>query len=110
MRISDWSSDVCSSDLTANDAMGQGDQGRRHKTSVNADQRRPRGGAGFFPNWTAHTMPISVIESYIFKDMFGTASMRAVRLEERSVGKACVSTCIPRWAPLHSKKIKHIYT
>src|SRR3546814_13137913 len=31
-------------------------------------------------------------------------NQRALRSEERRVGKECVSTCRSRWAPSHSKK------
>src|SRR3546814_6058022 len=76
MRISDWSSDVCSSDLLAlrGIAMAQlGDFGRA-KALV-------RGAARAF----GPKEPVA----------------RARRSEERRVGKECVRTCISRGSPLH---------
>src|SRR3546814_10183361 len=86
MRISDWSSDVCSSDLTASrlskkrcdDAKDKNDRGRR--------QARGGPGAGgprhrFYRRWPdGHRLDRR-------------------RSEERRVGKECVSTCRSRWSP-----------
>src|SRR3546814_19885072 len=93
MRISDWSSDVCSSDLFGHSAeqflILVGSRGVDFKVA-HAGQRR---GDPF-----GHTI--------------GGATSRAVldvridRSEERRVGKECVSTCRSRWSPYHSKKNK----
>src|SRR3546814_1379565 len=74
MRISDWSSDVCSSDLGLIQA---------HFTAATSAECRGQPGAC----WA------SIGEKYrlIF---FG-------RSEERRVGKECVSTCRSRWSPYH---------
>src|SRR3546814_3383152 len=79
MRISDWSSDVCSSDLYGKAVHlivhGQRDliDSIRHKlTSL-----------GFAAN---KLIP---------------ASLQKTRSEERRVGKECVSTCRSRWSPYH---------
>src|SRR3546814_7002980 len=69
MRISDWSSDVCSSDLFGR-AAAETAQGRKKLRRGRAGGRRYR------PD-------------------------RAVRSEERRVGKECVSTCRSRWSPYH---------
>src|SRR3546814_19294282 len=81
MRISDWSSDVCSSDLRA--------LGRR-----NAIGREEI--AGF-------------IEHILQPDNHGVKFLlrRRRRSEERRVGKECVSTCRSRWSPYPSKKNKN---
>src|SRR3546814_12916342 len=76
MRISDWSSDVCSSDL-----------------ALPAD----RAAAAFAINDAALA---EVIGRHL--DAHGVAD----RSEERRVGKECVSTCRSRWSPYHSKKKK----
>src|SRR3546814_1110107 len=76
MRISDWSSDVCSSDLlliAAGHACHHG-RGRGHGMA---------GGAG--------------TETIAHRPCIG----RAMRSEERRVGKECVSTCRSRWSPYH---------
>src|SRR3546814_4604393 len=77
MRISDWSSDVCSSDL-ARDAAG----GRRvrHQDHVPAGQRDERGQGG------------ALVAALLLVHL---------RSEERRVGKECVSTCRSRWSPYH---------
>src|SRR3546814_13982122 len=102
MRISDWSSDVCSSDLRVQydpcSGMHQhclaisrprtrialAPDGRFH---MNERQRHEFGeAAGFFLQCTnTQQMPGPV----------------AVRSEERRVGKECVSTCRSRWSPYH---------
>src|SRR3546814_20843755 len=86
MRISDWSSDVCSSDLhliavRAGDADGARSARAAHEARI-----------------------LVIIASFIG---VGAALTRAaetdVRSEERRVGKECVSTCRSRWSPYHYK-------
>src|SRR3546814_7811760 len=82
MRISDWSSDVCSSDLVAGGyvayhAVSDTYELTPEQAFVLADEDSPV----FMPN--AWAVP---------------ASMRS---EERRVGKECVSTCRSRWSPYH---------
>src|SRR3546814_5161069 len=80
MRISDWSSDVCSSDLTPG--------------AETMEQALMNTGAT--PRWRAndseHTT-IAAAPSPIDEHMN--------RSEERRVGKECVSTCRSRWSPYH---------
>src|SRR3546814_2074508 len=76
MRISDWSSDVCSSDLSS---IGQ----QMVELIDEADLLAPR------------LRPLALLEAcYIF-------ALDADRSEERRVGKECVSTCRSRWSPYH---------
>src|SRR3546814_2081539 len=91
MRISDWSSDVCSSDLTLYVV--------HFKSMGNA--REPGDGR-------ISTMPVRGAEARavrrIIEDRFGagrSAEMNFARSEERRVGKECVSTCRSRWSPYH---------
>src|SRR3546814_12861785 len=81
MRISDCSSDVCSSDLARG---GARDQRVRH----------PRPGRG----------PGGVGPGRDHERGAGGAERHAGRSEERRVGKECVSTCRSRWSPYHYKK------
>src|SRR3546814_7550223 len=87
MRISDWSSDVCSSDLRAT---GDG---------------MALIGTCLFVWWLAALA--AGAEAYaVFVDTFTYAggSLNAlgyIRSEERRVGKECVSTCRSRWSPYH---------
>src|SRR3546814_12863645 len=95
MRISDWSSDVCSSDLcdggTVNvgvDKLGCGEQigrqlGDNHRRENIAD---------------------AIVCSLIHTDARQNCSGK--RSEERRVGKECVSTCRSRGSPDHEKKKK----
>src|SRR3546814_14435079 len=102
MRISDWSSDVCSSDLN----------GRRF--------------AAVCPTKEGHAVPDAAAPLETLDDLVravdrctrcplyrhatqgvageGPASARIMlvgRSEERRVGKECVSTCRSRWSPYH---------
>src|SRR3546814_14229635 len=99
VRISDWSSDVCSSDLPSfevNSALlsrarvyvleslsSAELQGllRRAMAVFNADVEQARG-----------------------DDPSAGGDDGAERSEERRVGKECVSTCRSRWSPYHLKK------
>src|SRR3546814_17110955 len=94
MRISDWSSDVCSSDLQRKRA------GIAHDLaaalafgSVDDDHD--------IPPWCAER-PFSPLRTPP-ASMYGR-SRRGRRSEERRVGKECVSTCRSRWSPYHKKK------
>src|SRR3546814_4039542 len=71
MRISDWSSDVCSSDLSRPD--------------------RVPGAAG------ADLCGVH----RVLRGERGADSAGLPRSEERRVGKECVSTCRSRWSPYH---------
>src|SRR3546814_9686381 len=85
MRISDWSSDVCSSDLSATDDFGAIIEIQLHEFSESA---RVIVSEGF-----------SVAKR--FKDWVGAEHLLLHRSEERRVGKECVSTCRSRWSPYH---------
>src|SRR3546814_7275694 len=80
MRISDWSSDVCSSDLTS--ALPRG----RQKARKNWPQRK------------------SLLRRRLPQRRLPQRRLlprRRRRSEERRVGKECVSTCRSRWSPYH---------
>src|SRR3546814_10203741 len=76
MRISDWSSDVCSSDLYSEGlydfALGMND---------------PRFDSYHERRYT-HLIKLAMV-------------LCELRSEERRVGKECVSTCRSRWSPYH---------
>src|SRR3546814_10041077 len=71
MRISDWSSDVCSSDLV--EIAGPRRGARKHVGEILQGQR-------------------------LDQHFVGPSLQRS---EERRVGKECVSTCRSRWSPYH---------
>src|SRR3546814_3364062 len=97
MRISDWSSDVCSSDLArlAAHAACRTQGGRlfyRHHPAQDADVRSRR---ECRCRHRAHRrLTIEVLSPR-------PAQERGGRSEERRVGKECVSTCRSRWSPYH---------
>src|SRR3546814_16088318 len=117
MRISDWSSDVCSSDLlylgnqvdrditTKNvAAFGQvtghltdslsligGFRFTSEQAVAHFDRTIPPGDVVLAPN---HSYPI-----HTFGFIIAGATIR--RSETRRVGKECVSTCRSRWSPDH---------
>src|SRR3546814_18945554 len=76
MRINDWSSDVCSSDLS-------------FQTHLKVD--------GEFET----SLILTVLG---FFQLHAGAVKDIGRSEERRVGKECVSTCRSRWSPYHSNK------
>src|SRR3546814_9764138 len=90
MRISDWSSDVCSSDLGTSKFTTQ----RREADLVKIL-------SGTFEGKTTGT-PISLlIENTDQRSKDYSEVAKAYRSEERRVGKECVSTCRSRWSPYH---------
>src|SRR3546814_16422094 len=111
MRISDWSSDVCSSDLdhdarrheqpaSPGDA-GIGIEGDRRNIRrfepADDDQRLVAIGAQQFDQ--RHQSGVSQAGISLW-------ARSGRRSEERRVGKACVSTCRSRWSTYHKKKKK----
>src|SRR3546814_17133734 len=108
MRISDWSSDVCSSDLGRIDAARQlrgdalvrlscvenraaGVLGREHGLIVLVLRRNPLGQQFLL----ARGLALGIAQLVLRGGQFGLA----LRSEERRVGKEWVSTCRSRWAP-----------
>src|SRR3546814_9777214 len=91
MRISDWSSDVCSSDLRRRPrllrpsaALRRGDGGDARHAAAGP---RPPAGSGAMVTAAPHPL---------FDLRGGTA---LVRSEERRVGTECVGTCRSRGSP-----------
>src|SRR3546814_11546499 len=106
MRISDWSSDVCSSDLEADAYPGEAvcveprHQPRRHDRP--AELPPPTYGH------LAHRDGGAVLDLSRGPADRTASGLRAgcrgrtgLRSEERRVGKECVSTCRYRWSPYH---------
>src|SRR3546814_8186237 len=88
MRISDWSSDVCSSDLCEAVIAGAAAAvAPAHGLRMLSDPR-----------------PIESIDNHDLQklgDKLALATLQQARSEERRVGKECVSTCRSRWSPYH---------
>src|SRR3546814_6791481 len=85
MRISDWSSDVCSSDLEPNERDGKA----RDTLACNSARPCNRVKSDFCPC----RRPCRPCHRH--------GRRRCRRSEERRVGKECVSTCRSRWSPYH---------
>src|SRR3546814_15366056 len=109
MRISDWSSDVCSSDLVEVDGVDDAGQVR-----VGLDDAAHGGGELLAEGLGGFLLrPLERLAAAGHGPAgFGwqvVADQR--RSEERRVGKECVSTCRYRWSPYHyKKKRRHIQT
>src|SRR3546814_20546232 len=100
MRISDRSSDVCSSDLP----WTNGQVERMNRTIKEATVKRYHYDS--HAQLTAHLHDF--IDAYNYgrrlKKLRGLTPYEYIckcRSEERRVGKACVSTCRYRWSPYH---------
>src|SRR3546814_19219804 len=98
MRISDWSSDVCSSDLSA--CKNCMPQFSGHFIIFNI-KFHPTGMHRLF----GFTMNSLGNNSIALEDtsLFPVEEIveRMMRSEERRVGKECVSTCRSRWSTYH---------
>src|SRR3546814_18138446 len=103
MRISDWGSDVCSSDLVGHARLLPSDQITVQLLWVKAYQSDSRGGA----RRRRATTCCHSRSSRGPKLTVGASSV-ASRSEERRVGKACDRTGRYRWSPTHSKTTPHI--
>src|SRR3546814_7063136 len=92
MRISDWSSDVCSSDLSG-----------KCRSSTNCGPRITRHGApGTRLRATERNgHACARRKQQILERQAGLRHGPYRRSEERRVGKECVSTCRARWSPYH---------
>src|SRR3546814_12177651 len=101
MRISDWSSDVCSSDLDKQ-------RPQKDRQHVVGEFRRRR---------LAAALALAAVQRAAVhrhegdrESALGEQAAKGVgqdegelegRSEERRVGKECVSTCRSRWSPYH---------
>src|SRR3546814_19896628 len=107
MRISDWSSDVCSSDLFEDRL----DQPLRNIMTPQERLVTMQEGATLDEAQALmhkHRLERVLIVNDAF-ELRGLATVKDIvknRSEERRVGKECVSTCRSRWSPYHKKKNK----
>src|SRR3546814_16186989 len=115
MRISDWSSDVCSSDLCA-----------AFFCPINSpNARSPLVSAARSPASCVPPAGVGMVLQYQLyepSDQSGQAiahsarpcspgnSCRPTSSEERRVGKECVSQCRSRWPPYNKNKKTNPYT
>src|SRR3546814_12568466 len=106
MRIRDWSSDVCASDLIATRLSlsqylrlreGELKSGGFRRPSILADALEALFGAVFLDGG------FDAAQKVIARQ-YEPVLVNVDRSEERRVGKECVSTCRSRWSPSHKKK------
>src|SRR3546814_15997433 len=89
MRISDWSSDVCSSDLMVAGARVEVAPYKRDPADFVLWKPSPPDLPGWDSPWGR-----------------GRPGWHIERAEERRVGKECFSRCRSRWSPYNYKKTK----
>src|SRR3546814_4182102 len=94
VRISDWSSDVCSSDLLCGRAIVvacglKPELKNVALPDITCDRTRKSSIAGTFR-----------VAETVYRPRGRSKYLRR-RSEERRVGKECVSTCRSRWSPYH---------
>src|SRR3546814_12191278 len=98
MRISDWSSDVCSSDLFGDVAFAA-----RHEFRLDLGHQivshviGKAGQVAAIPD----SLDLDELGLGIGQKGRGIEIAGNERSEERRVGKECVSTCRSRWSPYH---------
>src|SRR3546814_12042701 len=105
MRMSDWSSDVCSSDLEDLVVHFEADS-YNHNASIAENllfgtPRVPSFASGALArNATVATVlrAEGLLEDFV---QMGVTIAQTMRLEERRVGEECSRTCRSRWSPNH---------
>src|SRR3546814_11738776 len=120
MRISDWSSDVCSSDLNAVlDVMFAPDFLPHVERSGKLLRRKLEDLAARFPHVLAEVRGAGLmlglkcvvtntdLVARLREEGLLTVGAAENRSEERRVGNASVSTCRSRWWKHHHKNTKH---
>src|SRR3546814_14590304 len=110
VRIIDWSSDGCSSDL-ADDIDAHNDPLLQWQIVYRIRYSGSRAGflmtigwKGVFPAVTTQLredLSIDLADTQRVVDDLIRDGVTGVRSEERRVGKVCVSTCSSRWSPYH---------
>src|SRR3546814_13159387 len=123
MRISDWSSDVCSSDLQKGAQRAESER-RPATDEIEVPLHAATGLAEIMIRASPAHVLCAALDCFVatllaMTGLFNTSSLRAQRSnperhketadrisppprsEERRVGKECVSTCSSRWSPYH---------
>src|SRR3546814_4685299 len=95
MRISDWSSDVCSSDL-----VGHAQPVGVRRVEEQVERRLSQDDVRIDDVEGDVALPGTLLPDRVrqFRRIVERVSERS---EERRVGKECVSTCRSRWSPSH---------
>src|SRR3546814_14462587 len=113
MRISDWSSDLCSSDLGIRAVSVITRDGKKHLIPNENLMTQE------VENWSFSSRDVRIHVSvgisydadvHRAQELMLEAARACPSSEERRVGKECVSTCRSRWEPYHQKKKKQKHT
>src|SRR3546814_11826217 len=107
MRISDWSSDVCSSDLFGGKLLKRIFPGAYRSPFKRCGPQKVNG--AYLSRQCSGAAQYFASRSSLCRGAGDSRQGRGLsrrRSEERRVGKECVSTCRSRWSPYHSKKKK----
>src|SRR3546814_13720248 len=99
MRISDWSSDVCSSDLLSTDQYTHENRWHALNDGFIRAVVDPQQNALAFALATSRHGQAEPIEWLRIERV--RHALKVGRSEERRVGKECVSTFRSRWSPYH---------
>src|SRR3546814_17867740 len=100
MRISDWSSDVCSTDLVAFHAQLHALPIKHLLFHMAGNKPAQHVRAGRCSELSGISLGNLCHRRMINDDPVGIMTPLP-RSEERRVGKECVSTCSSRWSPYH---------
>src|SRR3546814_15876895 len=130
MRISDWSSDVCSSDLVSfgelKFSVTENHNGSYFFDPDNVTKQRAYDMINVSASWTSLDESVTAtlyarnvlsekVQSQVVATRIGYLTAygnepfnfgASLRSEERRVGKECLSTVRSRWSPDHEKKKK----
>src|SRR3546814_14983153 len=108
MRISDWSSDVCSSDLPDFSDISLRDyQETMQRPFFSLSKKKRLKPIEYLSPDKSVTVHVSANPAYGMATIWDADIMiYLARSEERRVGKECVSTCRSRWSADHEKTKK----
>src|SRR3546814_18502313 len=109
MRIIDWSSDVCSSDLGARPESLNSDSLETYWPASRGTGRPFFRSANYRLRPRSRPIPSSCVNWWL-RSRPRPMPISSPRSEERRVGKECVSTCRSRWSPYHYTKKTKINT
>src|SRR3546814_16319884 len=104
MRISDWSSDVCSSDLIRLETykLGYGPEGRWTSFSVAKSFTSTLVGAAVKDGYIKSLDDkVSAYIPGLKGSAYDDVSVRQLQIGRASCRERCVSTCRSRWSPYH---------
>src|SRR3546814_19974138 len=99
MRISDWSSDVCSSDLDLDDYKRLILDRFANPEIADTAQRLCFDGSNRQPKFIIPSIRDNIARGVMPAGLILASALW--RSAERSVGQACVRTCRSRWSPSH---------